>query len=238
MACYDYALNLDKRSRFTVVRRGLVLAKMDRHEEAVRAFDRALEMSHRDVDVLTAKRRSLLELDRVEESIKVSEKIVHLDPKNVEAYMDLGIAYHRMGNYKKALANYNKALALEPGDIHAWDLKRLTVIALDDPEEIIRTCDEILALDPGNKAAMLDKVNELERLGQLGPAADTLQRAFEPFFTTRTFGRHSGLGLSAVYGIVTQNGGWVTLESTNGAGTTAAFYLPRLAGAAPAAPHP
>jgi len=126
---------------------------------------------------LEAKKRSLLALNRIEESIKVSEKIVHLDPKNAEAYVDLGIAYHRMGSHKKALSSYRKALAIEPNDIRTWELKKLTIIALDDPAEIISTCDEILALDPGNRSALLDKVSELERTGQLGPAVEALQKA-------------------------------------------------------------
>jgi CheY-like chemotaxis protein len=56
-----------------------------------------------------------------------------------------------------------------------------------------------------------------------GMDEDTCQRVFEPFFTTKEEGKGTGLGLSTVYGIVQQNNGGITVESTPGKGT--AFYI-------------
>lgn len=60
-----------------------------------------------------------------------------------------------------------------------------------------------------------------------GMAPDVLARAFEPFYTTKEQGRGTGLGLSQVFGFVTQSGGHVQLDSAPGRGTTARLYLPR-----------
>ncbi|WP_224959360.1 response regulator [Geomonas subterranea] len=61
-----------------------------------------------------------------------------------------------------------------------------------------------------------------------GMDGETCRHVFEPFFTTREVGQGSGLGLASVYGMVTQNGGFVTVESKRGEGTTFRVCLPRV----------
>lgn len=63
-----------------------------------------------------------------------------------------------------------------------------------------------------------------------GMDEETKRRVFEPFFTTKALGRGTGLGLSTVYGIVKQHGGWVTVESALGRGSTFCVFFPRAEG--------
>ena len=64
-----------------------------------------------------------------------------------------------------------------------------------------------------------------------GMDAATRAKAVEPFFTTKPFGKGSGLGLSMVYGFVRQSGGRIEIESEPGNGTTVSLHFPRLASA-------
>jgi len=72
-----------------------------------------------------------------------------------------------------------------------------------------------------------------------GMTPDVAARVFEPFFTTKPPGQGTGLGLSTVYGFVTQSGGQVRMETDPGRGTTFHLTFPAIRAAVRAAePEP
>jgi len=85
------------------------------------------------------------------------------------------------------------------------------------------------AMPPGRYAALL------VRDTGIGIPARQLERIFDPFYTTKTPGQGTGLGLALVQSIVSSHGGFLTVESEVGKGTLFRILLPRTGAAR--APH-
>jgi signal transduction histidine kinase/CheY-like chemotaxis protein len=64
----------------------------------------------------------------------------------------------------------------------------------------------------------------------IGMAPEVIERAFDPFYTTKPMGQGTGLGLSMTYGFAKQSGGQVRIYSEVGKGTTMRIFLPQHAG--------
>ena len=92
-----------------------------------------------------------------------------------------------------------------------------------------KTVQSIPGLEPGNYVVV-----ELNDTGP-GMPDGVVERACEPFFTTKPSGAGTGLGLSVAYGIVRNHGGHLALSSAPGVGTAVSIYLPSIDRPVPAA---
>jgi PAS domain S-box-containing protein len=95
----------------------------------------------------------------------------------------------------------------------------LTILAKNFPVD-----EHYASMTPGAKAGP-HVLLEVKDTG-MGIARQIIDQIFDPFFTTKEPGRGTGLGLSTVIGIVKSHGGFMTVESEIGRGTTFKVYLP------------
>ena len=116
----------------------------------------------------------------------------------------------------------------DPGQLESA-LLNLAINARDAMPEggILKIGCSNVELQQGGEVAASEYVQIAVRDTGSGMPENVLERAFEPFYTTKGVGEGSGLGLSMVYGFTRQSHGDVTIESAPGRGTELKMFLPR-----------
>ena len=183
------------------------------------AADRAAELC-RELLIFARRERTRAE------SLDVSAVVRELRPllraaatRRIELEMSLGVGLPPVLIDRRRLEQVLLNLVVNARDALAETGGRVTITS------------ELAALEEGYAALHPDVVPGAYlqlSVADSGPgmSPETRTLAFEPFFTTKPRGEGTGLGLSTVYGIVTQAGGAVRLDSAPGAGTTVRLYLP------------
>jgi PAS domain S-box-containing protein len=99
--------------------------------------------------------------------------------------------------------------------------------AMPNGGKITVTAESLTVTDDSLGVGRGDYIRIRVRDRGTGISPDNLEKVMEPFFTTKDFGKGSGLGLSMVYGFAKQSNGLFRIESELGHGTTAELWLPR-----------
>jgi PAS domain S-box-containing protein len=187
--------------------------------EIERAIARAAALTQQ---LLAFSRRQVLQLKALDLNsvlTEVAKMLNRLIPANIKLKILPAVPLHRV-----------KA---DPGQMEQVILN-LAVNARDAMPQGGRLCIETRDVDlhetyagsharipPGRYVAL--KVSDTGT----GMHSEVQAKIFEPFFTTKKPGQGTGLGLAIVYGVVRQTGGWITVSSELGNGTTFDIYFPQ-----------
>ncbi|QNA89966.1 response regulator [Massilia sp. Dwa41.01b] len=191
-------------------------------EGAERTVDRAATLTHR---LLAFSRRQTLD-PRPTDVEQLVDSMLDLMTRTVGPAIGIEVAY---GSAFRS--TYCDANQLENA------LLNLAINARDampgGGRLLIRTSDIAATASGGAEGQDFVRISIADNGSGMPP--EVAGRAFEPFFTTKPLGQGTGLGLSMVFGFVSQSGGRVHLDSTPGAGTTIHLDLPRHHGSVVAA---
>jgi len=120
---YEKAEQLEKKAvkllpniYFILSNYGVVLAELDRNEEALEYFDKALAINPNSDHALSCKGVSLSELDRNEEALEYFDKALAINPNSDHALRNKGATLSELDRYEEALAHYEKAREIKPWD--------------------------------------------------------------------------------------------------------------------------
>ena len=127
-------------------------------------------------------------------------------PQNVELHLDLG--------------DTPLYVSLDPGQLES----ALLNVCMNAAQALPETGNIWINLSAQDGHAVLSVKDD-----GIGMTEETRRHAFEPFYTARPNGEGTGLGLSMVYGFVTQSGGNIEIRSTIGQGTTIVIHVPIMA---------
>jgi len=100
--------------------KGIVLSKLERHEESLACLDKALTLQPHSVEPRINKAVVYLQLGDLDEAIALLREVLKLDPQASRAWVNLGTAHQFQGKNLDALEHYDTALAIDPWSPEAW----------------------------------------------------------------------------------------------------------------------
>jgi two-component system NtrC family sensor kinase len=167
--------------------------------------------------------RQLLDFARARPSEKVTDDVAAVAERAVR----LLTAFARKQGTSLSFAGDGAiAVRMDAGQIHQALANLLVNAAQARASRVDVRVSRVNLTEPprGGRTGTFARIEVRDDGTGIGP--DLLPRLFEPFFTTKGVGEGTGLGLAVAWGIVAEHGGFITVDSAPGHGTTFALYLP------------
>ncbi|MFO0760444.1 MAG: tetratricopeptide repeat protein [Byssovorax sp.] len=155
---------------------GIAQARAGRLDDAIATLKRAVEADPARVSAMRELGVGLAMRGDYPGAIAIFDRALAVAPDDALALDHKGVTLARMGKGEEAVAVLDKALAIEPSNAGLWKHKGAALASLARPREALVCYDKARAIDP--KLAEIDvlRAMELEKLGRVDDAVETLER--------------------------------------------------------------
>jgi predicted O-linked N-acetylglucosamine transferase (SPINDLY family) len=157
--------------------RGRVLARLERHEEALQSFDAALATRPDHVGALRRKADTLLAQKRSEEALAAYDEALLQRPTLVAALDGRGVALLGLGRQADAIASFDRALAIAPRFARAYYHRGMALAALGRYDDALGSYGRALEIAPGLVEAWNNHGTTLAKLSREEEALASYNRA-------------------------------------------------------------
>lgn len=207
LACYTKITDLNPEHKEAWYRKGMTAGALGKFEEAIRYHEKALKIDPNFINALFAKGMALELLRKHSKAIVCYDKTIDIDPMFIHAWYRKGIALVSLRDYKEAIKCMEAALEIDPyfeearhqidtiiGFLESSQERIPRVITRDEvekeineiegnffenPEEIIRNCENALKKNPKDKVEWLCKGRALYELKEFEEALKCFEKALE-----------------------------------------------------------
>jgi predicted O-linked N-acetylglucosamine transferase (SPINDLY family) len=189
------AVLLDPQSAAARCDLGIVLAALQRQDEALACYDGAIAMKPDFANAHYNRGNALSELKRFAEAIQSFDKAIALDPQHTDALNNKGNALHQLGQFADAIESYNRILVLKPANALAFFNRGAAHKELRQADEALADFDLALAIAPGHAASWTNRGEVLIFLRRYGEALANFDRALsiDPEFVEAWIGSANAL---------------------------------------------
>jgi predicted O-linked N-acetylglucosamine transferase (SPINDLY family) len=171
------AVLLDPQSAAAQCDLGIVLAALQRQDEALVCFDSLIAMKADFADAHFSRGNVLSGLRRFVEAVASFDKAIAIDPDHVNALYNKGHALHEFGRLTDAIACYDRVLTVKPAHVLALSNRGAAFKDLRQVERAIADFDLALAIDPGQTIGWINRANILMLTGKVTEALAASERA-------------------------------------------------------------
>ncbi|MEM9276726.1 MAG: tetratricopeptide repeat protein [Cyanobacteria bacterium P01_F01_bin.143] len=158
---------------------GIVLDKLEKHEEAIDSHNKALAINSAYYQSWHARGVSLSKLERYEEAIDSYNKALAINSAYCQSWHARGISLSKLKRYEESVNSYNKALTINSNYYYSWYDRGISLYLLERHEEAIDSYNNALKMNSNHYCSWNNIGCALYLLGRYQEAIDSYNKALE-----------------------------------------------------------